>query len=325
MRAADVKSWDLAYDAGQERHRTPDGCELYYELRGEGPLITFVSTIYVVSTAWRNFTGRLAGGHRLLTYDLRNQGASSGEAGGFAQHSEDLLSLLDGLGVARTYLVGTSISTLICRDFAVKYPHRVAGLVLVGPPFSPWGSPRRRRITRSWLAALETGGQRALFDLIYPLVFGDKVLAEGGSAAYLALRERFLAINSPAQLRANLSDALNAGDDLEQLRAIEAPALLLAGDDDFIVAGSTLAEVARIMPRATVEIFHQCGHLPYFEQPDRFQESIARFVATVERDAVEREREGTAAGDGQGPAAGGGEAVRDGEAAGGKETAGGRP
>lgn len=278
----------MAYDGRQVRHRTADGCELYYEVRGSGPLITFVSTIYVVSTAWRNFTGKLAGQYRLITYDLRNQGASTGAAGSFLRHTEDLRSLLDDLEVERTYLVGTSISTLICRDFAVRYPDRVAGLVLTGPPFSPWGSTRRRRVTKSWLVALNSGGQRALFDLIYPLVFGDKALAEGGSGAYLALRERFLAINSTAQLRANLEDSLDAGDDIGELATIDAPTLLMAGDDDFLVSGSALREIARIMPRATTEIFAECGHLPYFEQPDQFQDSIARFIDGVER--------GTAAG-----------------------------
>ncbi|MEU2544522.1 alpha/beta hydrolase [Streptomyces roseolus] len=283
MHVKGIESWDLAYDGRQALHRTEDGSELYYELRGTGgPVVTLVSTIYVVSTAWRNFTGNLAGDHRLLSYDLRNQGASDGQPADFAQHTEDLKSLLDDLGIERTYLVGTSISTLICRDFANAHPERVAGLVLVGPPFSPRGSSRRRRIAKSWLAALDAGGPRALFDLIYPLVFGDKAIAEGGSGAYLALRERFLAINSAAQLRANLREALGAGDQVERLTSIEAPTLLLSGDDDFSTTESTLDATAEIMRNAAVEIIRECGHLPYFEQPEAFQDAVARFVASVE-------------------------------------------
>lgn len=282
MQAEGIEAWDLAYDGRQALHRTEDGSELYYELRGSGPVITLVSTIYVVSTAWRNFTGDLAADHRLLTYDLRNQGASDGKPADFAQHTHDLKSLLDDLGIERTYLVGTSISTLICRDFANAHPERVAGLVLVGPPFSPRGSSRRRRIAKSWLAALDAGGPRALFDLIYPLVFGDKALAEGGSGAYLALRERFLAINSAAQLRANLREALGAGDQVDLLTGIAAPTLLLAGDDDFSTTASTLQQTAGIMPNAVVEIVEECGHLPYFEQPAAFQDAVARFVSSVE-------------------------------------------
>ncbi|MFI0740182.1 alpha/beta fold hydrolase [Streptomyces sp. NPDC021100] len=283
MKREGIESWDLAYDGKQDLHETEDGCKLYYEMRGEsGPVVTFVSTIYVVSTAWRNFTGSLVDGHRLLTYDLRNQGASESKPADFARHADDLRSLLDGLGIEKTYLVGTSISTLICRDFAVAHPDRVAGLVLVGPPLSPKGSSRRRRIAKSWLNALETGGPRALFDLIYPLVFGEKAIAEGGSGAYLALRERFLAMNSTAQLAANLREALEADDKAELLERIPAPTLLLSGDDDFSTTESTLRNVAGLLKSAAVEIIEECGHLPYFERPDDFQDAISRFVASVE-------------------------------------------
>lgn len=277
-----IESWDLTYHGINERARISEDCELYYELEGEGPCITFVSTIYVVSTAWRNFTRSIAADNRLLTYDLRNQGASSGPATGFEQHLTDLRCLLDHLEIDRTYLVGSSISTVICRDFAVQYPQRVSGLILVGPPFSPWGSSRRRRIMKSWLSALESGGPKQLFDAMYPLVFGDRSQAVGGSATYIALRERFLAVNSVAQLRANLTDALKTTSDAEVLPQVSAPTLLLAGDDDFCVSPSALRAVADLMPNARAEVYDDCGHLPFFESTHRFEQSVRAFVASVE-------------------------------------------
>lgn len=277
-----VKSLDLTYRGVTERARIADDCELYFELEGAGPCVTFVSTIYVVSTAWRNFTRKIAAEHRLLTYDLRNQGASTGVAASFNQHVTDLLNLLDHLDVERTYLVGSSISTVICRDFAVRHPDRVAGLVLVGPPFSPWGSKRRTRIMKSWLTALESGGPTQLFDAMYPLVFGDRAQGVGGNPTYLALRERFLAVNSAAQLRSNLAIALDTAPDGDVLPAVAAPTLLLAGDDDFCVSPSGLRALADLMPDARAEVYEDCGHLPFFEQTDRFEESLRGFVRSVE-------------------------------------------
>jgi pimeloyl-ACP methyl ester carboxylesterase len=276
-----VETLDLTYKEDVRRHGVDQDCELYFEVDGEGPSVTFVSSIYVVSTAWRNFTRRLRNHHRLLTYDLRNQGASSGVASGFAQHTEDLKSLLDGLGIARTHLVGTSISTVICRDFAARYPEKVSSLVLIGPPFSPLGSTRRDMITKSWLTALELGGPRQLFDTMYPLVFGDRVQALGGASAYVALRERFLAVNSASQLRANLAEALNSGSDAEILGKISAPALLLAGDDDFCVGPTSLRALADLMPNGRAEVFADCGHLPFFEATHRFEALLLEFFASA--------------------------------------------
>src|SRR5690348_4031829 len=93
----------------------PDGGELYYEDSGEGPALTFINNFYIVSPIWQNFTGELAKQFRLVNYDLRNQGASTPGPGevSFRDHVEDLRVLLDQRGIDKTYVVATSISTLI--------------------------------------------------------------------------------------------------------------------------------------------------------------------------------------------------------------------
>lgn len=283
MRVKEIEAWDLRYGPGGRELATPDGEHLYYEVRGTGPVVTLVSTIYVVATAWRNFTHRLAERNRIVSYDLRNQGASAETAVPFEQHVTDLLTLLDELEVDSTYLVGTSISTLICRDFAVAHPERVKGIVLVGPAMSPWRrSQRRKRIVRSWLAALEAGGTEGLFDLIFPIVFGDRTTARGGAPAYLALRERFTAMNSHAQLRENLASSLDASDDVALLAQFACPALLMTGDDDFQASRAALVEMLEVIGSGRVDVIFGCGHLPYFEATEAFERSVQDFVSLVE-------------------------------------------
>jgi pimeloyl-ACP methyl ester carboxylesterase len=277
-----IESWDARYSGTQAMHRTQAGIELYYEHRGEGPWLTIVSSAFVVSTAWRNFTSRLVQSNSVLTYDLRNQGASTPGDGSYPNHLSDLESLLDGLGVQQTYLLGVSLATLLCRDFVVQNPERVKGMILCGPAISPYQSLRRSWLIRAWMAALESGGPGALFDAFYPLVFGDRTVAQGGSAAYLALRERFLTLNSKAQLRENLRGTLEADDDPEKLRAIGCPVLLLTGDNDFSMGRSSLHDLAALIPDARVRTIERCGHIPYFEAPEQFETLVQRFVTEVE-------------------------------------------
>jgi pimeloyl-ACP methyl ester carboxylesterase len=277
-----VESTDLKY--GSDLFAGPDGTELYYELRGRGPQITIVNNFFIISPLWRNFTRQILGRHRLLTYDLRNQGASSPAAGQlhFSSHVQDLTNLLDFLGIEKTYLVGTSISTLICRDFALAHPERVKGLVLVGPVFCPFGSKRRKYLTKSWLNSLENGGPGALFDHIYPLIYSDRTIENGGTPAYLAIRERFLALNSHEQVRINLSASLTTDDDPAKLRNVRCPTLLLAGDGDFLSSPTSLEATARIMPDARVQILPFAGHVPYFEATAAFENSVLEFLAATE-------------------------------------------
>jgi pimeloyl-ACP methyl ester carboxylesterase len=278
-----VESTDLKY-GDHDLFEGPDGTELYFELRGQGPQLTIVNNFFIISPLWRNFTRRLVARNRLLTYDQRNQGASSPAAGPmrFASHVEDLKALLDFLGVEKTYLLGTSISTLICRDFALAYPERVRGLVLVGPVFCPFGSRRRKYLTKSWLNSLENGGPGALFDHIYPLIYTDRTIENGGTPAYLAIRDRFLALNSHEQVRINLSASLTTDDDPARLRDVRCPTLLLAGDGDFLSSPTSLEATAKLLPDARVQILPLAGHVPYFEATAAFEDSVLDFLAATE-------------------------------------------
>lgn len=285
QRSLDVKqveSWDVSYDGTQSLHRTEDGVELYYEYYGKGPWLVILSSGWVISTMWRNFIGDLVKTNTILTYDPRNQGASAMAAAPYESHLSDLKSLFDELGVEEAYLMGVSFSTLLARDFVLENPDRVKGLIQCAPAISAYGSERRQHIVKAWLAALEAGGPKGLFDAFYPFVFGDLTIARGGSATYLALRDRFLAVNSHAQLLANFEGALHADEDPEKLRQLKCPVLLFTGDNDFNVCRSGLEDQAALIPDARVEIIDRCGHVPYLEVPSAFEEVIRGFIEELE-------------------------------------------
>lgn len=278
----EVRNYEFRYSS-QSRCDVGDGIELYYEMRGAGAPLTLVNNMFLISPLWRSFTGRLEEHRTLLTYDLRNQGASSSFDGDItiAHHVEDLRRLLDNLGIERTLLLGTSVSTLIARDFATRYPERVSGLILVGPSFSAFGSRRRELLVKSWIRALDAHGPAGLFGNIYPQVFGDKIISENAAAGYLALKERFLAVASHQQIRANLIASLTTVDDPAALDGLTCPILLLAGDGDFLASRSSLEEMAQRLPEARVDVIPYAGHIPFFDDPDAFQDSIERFLKEI--------------------------------------------
>lgn len=285
MEIQEVEGLEVNYDAGGAIE-TSDGAKLYFESRGpeDAPTIVFVNNFFIVCPLWKNFTARLAERFRVVTYDLRNQGASSRakEDLGIETHISDLGELIDKLGLGDVYLVGTSVATLIARDYAVTNPEKLRGMIAVGPMFNPFGGRRRKYIIKSWINAVEAGGVRALFDAMYPLIYSDRTIEAGGSATYLALRERFLALNSPAQATKNLRASLTTKDDWKKLTAITCPTLLMSGEQDFYTSGNTLHELARIIPDARAEVVPSVGHLPYFEATEEFERLIAEFVTEIE-------------------------------------------
>jgi pimeloyl-ACP methyl ester carboxylesterase len=278
-----IPELDLQYEA-TKRFTSHDGIQLYYELHGEGPLVTFLNHSFLVGPAWRSVTDRLAARFRLLFYDLRNQGASSRCAEQFRweDHIADLAGLLDHVGAERSYLVGTSSSTLLARDFALTHPDRSAGLMLVGPAFSPYGSRRRRLNSRSWLATVRRGGTQAFFDGLFPMVLSDYTQERGGASMFHGLRDAFLAVHSPQQIEWNLEAELTTDDDPDKLRRLACPTLLLVGDGDFLWSQSALEEAAQLIPQSATHVIPRAGHLPYFEASDEFQAVCGEFIERCE-------------------------------------------
>ncbi|MFD9992051.1 alpha/beta fold hydrolase, partial [Bacillus cereus] len=197
-------------------------------------------------------------------------------------HVEDLRALLDGLGIEQTYLIGTSASTLLARDFALAYPDRVRGIVLQGPAFNPVTGRRRRAITRSWMRTLEHGGIAALWDHLYSQVFSDRAMEAGGSALYLGMRELFTSVHSAAPLMVNLESSLGAPDDPALLSGLSCPTLLVIGENDFVWTRTAADATAALVPDSELVFLPAVGHLPFMEATEVVETAIRDFIGRVE-------------------------------------------
>lgn len=82
--------------------------------------------------AWDLVTARLPG-VRLVVPDLRGRGRSNGVGGetGMARHADDLVAVLDALGLDRVHVVGHSMGAFVGVVLAHRHPGRVDRLVLV--------------------------------------------------------------------------------------------------------------------------------------------------------------------------------------------------
>ncbi len=113
--------------------------------RAEAPVAIAAHGITSNGLAWTGVAQRLAGQVTLVAPDLRGRAGSrdASEPYGFRRHSDDLVGILDALGVARALFVGHSMGALVVAVAAVRQPARSTGVVLVdgGPALT---SPNRK-------------------------------------------------------------------------------------------------------------------------------------------------------------------------------------
>ncbi|GHB56540.1 hydrolase [Streptomyces cirratus] len=145
---------------GRFRYR---GAELVYDDLGAGPLAVyahggFVSQAVEDRMGLFDWAPLLRAGRRLVRYDARGHGRSTGEAVDtdytYASLGEDLLALLDHLGAdGPADAMGSSMGCGSVLHAALRAPRRFSALVLLIPP-TAWTT--REAHARANRAAAET-------------------------------------------------------------------------------------------------------------------------------------------------------------------------
>jgi pimeloyl-ACP methyl ester carboxylesterase len=205
-----------------------------------------------------------------------------------AGYAEALSGWLDGLGIARSVLLGNGIGATAALRYAADHPQRVLGLALV----SPLGFGTAGRIGRLAERALSSPALlRRIEPALTSLALGPNtpttaVVAERLKAAR-ASAEHVLSLAASAALWRNLDRENREMPDVA--RRIETPTIVIRGALDPIVsAANSRQATALIGPHGALEVvLPDAGHLPFLQQPGPFFRALAGLLNTAEVRAAE--------------------------------------
>ena len=117
---------------------------------GEGAPLLMMHGLTRNSADFEPLAAQLAGRYRLIVPDQRGRGRSEHDPDPANYrpdiYAADMWALLDGLGIGRVALIGTSMGGLMAMIMAAVRPDRVSALVFndVGPEIMPEGRERLR-------------------------------------------------------------------------------------------------------------------------------------------------------------------------------------
>lgn len=147
--------------------------------RAEGEVVVLVHGNVSSSLFWQETMRALPEGFRAIAPDLRGFGGSATEpvdaTRGLGDFADDVVALLDSLGIAKAHLVGWSMGGGVVSRILLDEPSRVASLTLVAP-VSPYGfggtkGPEGTRTTSDDAGA---GGGGANPEFVAALLAGDR-------------------------------------------------------------------------------------------------------------------------------------------------------
>src|SRR3978361_1616761 len=139
-----------------------NGTSLRYDLSGSGPTtLVLVHEMGGTLDSWDAALPTLNNSRLVLRYDTRGAGLSEKIKGTVTwdQMADDLAGLLNALGITgKVALAGIARGATIAVHCAVRYPDRVAALVLHGPAVGVGEDRKQSTLNRS--PSVEAGGMR---------------------------------------------------------------------------------------------------------------------------------------------------------------------
>jgi len=143
-----------------------NGTKLYFETRGDGPALVFVHAGVADHRMWDPQFEIFSSKFKVVRFDLRGFGKSKMPEGSFALR-DDLLAVLQHLGIRKAALVGCSMGGSTAIDFTLEHPEMVSALVPVGAGVSGWADWSAESVDQ-WTQTMnlaKKGETAAIFEL----------------------------------------------------------------------------------------------------------------------------------------------------------------
>ena len=236
---------------------TLNGAEIAYAVIGTGDPVVLVHGGDANSEHWAFQVRALVDQYQVILLDSRGHGRSpyNGSSLTYVQLADDVLALLDLLGIERAHLVGWSDGGIIGIDLALRHPERLGKVVAFGANADLGGY------------RTDTGDEGAI---IYAFgAHNDPDYArlspapERHSEMVVALRQMW-----------ETEPAYTA----EELRAITTPFLIMAGADEEIIAEAHTRYLADTIPGAELALLPNCGHFGHMQEPEAFNARMLAFL-----------------------------------------------
>jgi pimeloyl-ACP methyl ester carboxylesterase len=257
---------------------------LYFEEAGRGPAVVLAHGGGGDLSQWRHQVLDFSRGYRVIAFDARGHGQSSGAtAYSIASWVDDVKALLDHLGIRRAYLIGATLGGVVLLEFALAHPEMARGLVLVST--APDTTDEMRTRFAASAAVVESGELAAFAEGFVNFIFSPGYVGSH-PAEVEEFRQRLERID-PASYAAAIRALGNRADLSPRLGALSAPALIVTGELDPIPTTAPGAQqLLSSLPNARAEVIPDAAHLPQIEQPERFNRLVLDFLVTVGKAAA---------------------------------------
>src|SRR5213593_960753 len=266
------------------------GTDLRFVERGTGIPVVFVHGSLGTLESWGPQIDAFATRFRVIAYSRRyhwpNAAQPDGQEYSLSLHADDLIGLIEALGLERVHLVGSSYGAYVALLATLRRPDLVRSLVLTEPPIlplvarTPWGDSLRQVFEATVLDATQRAFQRG--DSLDALRrFVDGMSGRAGRFDGLPEADRAALLRTAFELRLELAadpavymPALSCA----EAGSIRHSVLLVTGERSPRVFHVITEELARCLAAEEVVTVPGAGHDMHADNPAYYNAAVLQFL-----------------------------------------------
>jgi 4,5:9,10-diseco-3-hydroxy-5,9,17-trioxoandrosta-1(10),2-diene-4-oate hydrolase len=241
------------------------------------------------ASAWSNFGSalpRFAAEFRTLLVDQPGFGGSDRPPveGNYYRHAADhVVALLDEIGIDRVHLLGNSLGGGTAMRLALSHPDRVGRLVLMGPGglslnlfhadptegvqrLMDFGADPTREALRAFISTMVVNQ-----DLVTDELVEERFADATAPGAQEAMREMGMSFWNP--------ETAEDGMLWREAHRLRRPTLLTWGREDRVNPIDGAFAALKLIPRAQLHVFPNCGHWAQIEAAEEFADVTSAFLS----------------------------------------------
>lgn len=246
---------------------------------GSGPPIAILHGLFGSGRNWRSIAQQLAVRHRVLTFDLRNHGASGWAARmSYGDMVEDLRASLRERGIGHVALLGHSMGGKVAMLMALLHPAEADRLIVVD--IAPAANPPNLLAYVRAMRAADLRGVTRRGEVDARLT---EAIPDPAERAFLL--QNLVIDNGDAHWRVNLEAIEREFPEIVGFpeppvgTAYPQPALFIAGVRSDYIRPEHEPAIRRLFPQAQIVRIEGAGHWVHAEQPQAFLRTLDNFLA----------------------------------------------
>jgi pimeloyl-ACP methyl ester carboxylesterase len=270
-------------------HARVKGVSLYYEETGQGLPLIFVHEFAGDYASWHLQVRFFSRRYRTIVYNARGYPPSDvpDDPRAYSQDQavDDIVGVLDHLGIAKAHVCGLSMGGYASLHFGLRYPQRALSITVAGAGYGSVPAEREkfrkdseevaRRFEADGMAKVADfytkGPTRVQFmdkDPIGWKEFYDQFAAQSAKGHALTMRGVQMSRPSVYELEAGL-------------QKLEVPTLIVTGDEDDPCLEPGIFMKRQIRSSALV-VLPRSGHTINLEEPEAFNRALLDFLTAVD-------------------------------------------